>query len=193
MLPGVGPVLVVAVEAPTFHLVVEPGEAGESAALFGDAAGALLLRGEAAGPGSLPLVDVGLGVDGAGGSLLRVEGSARTGVRVNMEGVRLAGRVVETMARLVREAVQDGRGSLDGLAGVIVHSGNGRMADLVARQLGLPPERIWSQTTATGNLGSASLLAAWQGHRHEVIGPVAWAAVGAGLVAGWALTGTVGG
>ncbi len=189
LMPRVGPVLIVAVEAPTFYLTVEPGDAGESAALFGDAAGAFLVGGEAVGSGSLPLVDVGLSVDGAGGSLLRVEGSARTGVRVDMDGVRLAVRAVETMARLVREAVGEGRGSLDGLAGVIVHGGNGRMANLVARQLGLPPERVWSRTASTGNLGSASLLAAWQEHHHEARGPVAWAAVGAGLVAGWALTG----
>jgi len=190
LVPRVGPVLTVAVEAPTFHLAIEPGKAGESAALFGDAAGAFLVGGEALDSGSLPLVDVGLSVDGAGGSLLRVEGSARTGVTVAMEGVRLVSRAVETMARLVREAVSDGRGSLDGLAGVIVHGGNGRMADLVARQLDLPAERVWSRTASTGNLGSASLLAAWQEHGPEVRGPVAWAAVGAGLVAGWALTGT---
>ena len=192
LVPRVGPVLIVAVEAPTFHLIVKPGDAGEAAALFGDAAGAFLVGGEAVGSASLPLVDVGLSVDGAGGSLLCVEGSARTGVRVDMKGIRLAGRAVETMARLVREAVSDGRGSLDGLAGVIVHGGNGRMADLVARQLGLPPQRVWSRTASTGNLGSVSLLAAWQEHCHAARGPVAWAAVGAGLVAGWALTGPLG-
>jgi 3-oxoacyl-[acyl-carrier-protein] synthase-3 len=188
----VGAVLIVAVEAPSAYLVVEPGDAGETAALFGDAAGAFLVSGRATDGDALPLVDVGLTIDGAGGALLRVEISTRTGVRIDMAGVQLAARAVETMTRAVREVVRETRHTLDGLAGVIVHGGNGRMANLVARQLGLPPERVWSRTAFTGNLGSASLLAAWEAHRHEATGPVAWAAVGAGLVAGWALTGAPG-
>jgi 3-oxoacyl-[acyl-carrier-protein] synthase III len=188
----VGAVLIVAVEAPSVHLIVEPGDAGETAALFGDAAGAFLVSQRATEGSAIPLVDVGLIIDGAAGSLLRVEGSTRMGVRVGMEGVPLAARAVETMARAVREVVRETGHTLDGLAGVIVHGGNGRMADLVARQLGLAPERVWSRTAATGNLGSASLLAAWEAHRHDATGPVAWAAVGAGLIAGWALTGALG-
>jgi 3-oxoacyl-[acyl-carrier-protein] synthase III len=188
----VGLVLVVAIEAPSRHLTIEPGEAGEAAALFGDAAGAYLVSPESASPGSLAVVDLGLSVNGEDGPLLRVEGSGTSEVRVCMEGQRLASRAVEEMARGVREVAADHGLSPEGLAGVIVHGGNGRMAGLVARKLGLPRERVWSRTSETGNLGSASLLATWEGHRENVTGPVAWAAVGAGLVAGWALTDTPG-
>ena len=44
---------------------------------------------------------------------------------------------------------------------VVVHGGNGRLPLLVARQLGLPAERVWSETASTGNLGSASLPVAY--------------------------------
>jgi hypothetical protein len=87
---------------------------------------------------------------------------------------------------------------------VIVHGGNGRMPHLVALQLNLPPEKIWSQTSVTGNLGSASLPVAWAmrtspptpsptrgGGSGEGLlpGPVAWTSVGAGLTWAAALTG----
>src|SRR5204863_338391 len=43
MLPSTGNVLIVSVEAPTGHLLLRPGPAGEAAALFGDAAAACLV------------------------------------------------------------------------------------------------------------------------------------------------------
>ena len=58
---------------------------------------------------------------------------------------------------------------------------------LLSRQLRLPPDRVWSATATTGNLGSASLPVAWQTHASHC-GPVAWVAVGAGLTWGVALT-----
>jgi 3-oxoacyl-[acyl-carrier-protein] synthase III len=78
---------------------------------------------------------------------------------------------------------------LGALEAVVCHGGNGRLPELLARQLGLPPERVWSETPRTGNLGSASLPTAWAAHRPVPQGPVAWAAVGAGLTWGAAITG----
>jgi 3-oxoacyl-[acyl-carrier-protein] synthase III len=63
------------------------------------------------------------------------------------------------------------------------------MADLLARQLSMPPERVWSETATTGNLGTASLPVAWAAHQPVEAGPVAWSAVGAGMTWGAALTG----
>ena len=192
LLPQLEAILILAVEAPSVHLAIGPGEAGENAALFGDGAAACVLGRQPLGRRALPLLDVGLSADGAGAALLRVEGTALAGVRVRMEGRRLASCAVDGMAGAVRALVGEHGLSLDTLAGVIVHGGNGRMAPLVARRLGLDADRVWSQTSATGNLGSVSLPAAWAGHKHEMSGPVAWAAVGAGLTAGWILTGATG-
>jgi len=63
------------------------------------------------------------------------------------------------------------------------------MPALLARQLNLPPERVWSETAATGNLGTASLPVAWVAHQPVEAHPVVWAAVGAGLTWGAALVG----
>ena len=66
------------------------------------------------------------------------------------------------------------------LEAVYVHGGNGRLPGLLARRLGLPQERIRSDTAHTGNLGSVSLPAAWTSQPAEK-GSVVWAAIGAGL------------
>src|SRR5207245_786124 len=91
----------------------------------------------------LALLDVELGVDGAAADLLRVHGSGRGGVRILMDGPRLAGRAVETLAELVRDCAERHRLKLDDLAGVLIHGGNGRLPELVARRLGLPEEKVW--------------------------------------------------
>jgi 3-oxoacyl-[acyl-carrier-protein] synthase III len=63
------------------------------------------------------------------------------------------------------------------------------MPGLLARKLGLPPERVWSETPRTGNLGSASLPVAWASHPPQREGPAIWTAVGAGLTWGAAMVG----
>jgi 3-oxoacyl-[acyl-carrier-protein] synthase-3 len=178
--------LLIALEAPSFHLMVEPGEAGETAALFGDGVACCIASGKPL-DGSLPLVDVDLSV-AADDDLLRVEGTGRGGVRVRMDGQRLASRAVEGLAELARQMAQRHALPLTELEGVIIHGGNGRMPALVARRLGLPEDRVWSATAETGNLGSASLLVAWALRGERITGTVAWAAIGAGLTLGAALT-----
>jgi len=179
-------ILIIAVEAPSRHLHTEPGEAGEAAALFGDGTAACLATSSPEGPGALPVVDVDLSVS-EGRDLLGVAGDGRDSVHVRMDGPRLASRAVEALTELVRETAQRHKLSVEELSAVIVHGGNGRMPGLVARRLGLPAERVWSQTGETGNLGSASLPLAWA-RGAAINGPVAWAAVGAGLTLASALT-----
>jgi 3-oxoacyl-[acyl-carrier-protein] synthase III len=94
------------------------------------------------------------------------------------------------MAQSVRDLVERQGWQVDDLAAVIVHGGNGRMPNLIALQLNLPSERIWSQTANTGNLGSASLPVAWALQAEALSGPVAWTAAGAGLTWAAALTGS---
>jgi 3-oxoacyl-[acyl-carrier-protein] synthase-3 len=193
LLPQAGAVLLVAVEAPSRYLTLGPGPDGEAAALFGDGAAAGLLCAGPAGAGSLPVQDVVLAADGAAAGLLRVERSASGPVAVRMEGRALASRAVHAMAELVREVTSSRALAVTELAAVVAHGGNGRMPALLARALGLPPERVWSETPGRGNLGSASLPAAWALRRPHPRGPVAWVAAGAGLTAAAALTGPPGG
>jgi 3-oxoacyl-[acyl-carrier-protein] synthase III len=60
---------------------------------------------------------------------------------------------------------------------------------LLARKLGLPLDHVWSETSQTGNLGSASLPVAWALRQHRPHGPVIWTAVGAGLMWGATMVG----
>jgi 3-oxoacyl-[acyl-carrier-protein] synthase-3 len=188
LLPQTGCVLIVAVEAPSGLLTIKPGPAGEAAALFGDASAACVLCERPVGRAPVPLTDIWLGVDGGRGSLLRVERTEGT-VEVAMDGVALASQAVRALSDAVQHVTQSRGIRIDQLLGVAAHCGNGRMADLLARQLSMPPERVWSETATTGNLGTASLPVAWAAHQPVEAGPVAWSAVGAGMTWGAALTG----
>jgi 3-oxoacyl-[acyl-carrier-protein] synthase-3 len=184
-----GLVLVVAVEAPSRWLSVEPGPAGEAAALFGDAATACVLSSQPTGQASIPLADVAIHCDGAAADLLEVQHQPGQSIALQMDGLTLAARAVRTMAQAVQDVASSRGVTLDRVAAIIAHAGNGRMPDMLARQLGVAPARIWSETGHTGNLGSASLPVAWKA-RGGVQGPAIWVAVGAGLVWGTALSGT---
>jgi 3-oxoacyl-[acyl-carrier-protein] synthase III/acyl carrier protein len=182
-------VLVLAIEAPSRWLATKSGAAGEAAALFGDGAAGCLLTGRPAGPSPLGLLDVVLETDGGAGGLLGVAHSPERGFELVMDGPALAQRAVRAMARAVRQMA--GRHGLEvaDLDAVVMHGGNGRIPALLARCLGLPPERVRSATANAGNLGSASLPAAWAagrpagGSRPAVV----WTAAGAGLQWGAAL------
>ncbi len=185
LVPRVGPVLVMAVEAPSQFLSLEPGQAGEHAALFGDGAAAVLLCMQPRGNGPVCLADVTLGALGAAGDCLRVQ-QTNGAITLHMDGRALASRAIRMMVQAVRQLVDRQGLAISQLRGVVAHAGNGRMATLLARQLQFPPERVWSATATTGNLGAASLPVAW--HLHPpAAGPVIWVAVGAGLTWGAAL------
>jgi 3-oxoacyl-[acyl-carrier-protein] synthase-3 len=187
LLPAAGHVLLVAVEAHSRWLMVRPGPAGEAAALFGDGAAACVLSAEPLGKDSLPLVDVVVRAQGDKDHLLRVR-HVSDGAELEMKGTALAGVAVRAMAGAVEDVVRRHGLTPADLTAVVVHGGNGRMPALVARVLGIPPERVASRTAETGNLGSASLPVA-----HAALaparGPLVWAAVGAGLLWGAALFG----
>ncbi len=187
LLSEMAAVLVIAIEAPSRWLSLSPTPVGESAALFGDAAAACLLTSEPAGANSLLVRDIVLGTDGAASPLLRVEMTASCGAELHMDGIALAHRAVRTMADAVGNLCTRNGLTVDQLAAVIAHGGNGRMPALLARRLNLQPQLIWSETARTGNLGSASLPVAWSARTPSVSHPVVWTAVGAGLQWGAAL------
>jgi 3-oxoacyl-[acyl-carrier-protein] synthase-3 len=182
-------VLVVAVEAPTRLLEIRPGPAGEAAALFGDASAASVLATRPTGREAVPLKSIWLGTDGTLRHLLHLERNESGAPEIQMTGVELAGRAVDTMAQAVTDLARlHGLGVAD-LTAVVAHGGNGRLPALLALKLSLPPERVKSETPRTGNLGSASLPVAWAALDPKPSGLVVWTAVGAGLTQGAALFG----
>lgn len=188
MLSSVGVVLILAVEAPTRYLTVEPGVAGEAAALFGDGAAACIVAAEPMDAAALPLREVVLGADGSATALVRPVLGPSGKVELMMEGKALATRALAAMTETVAALLQAHALRVSDLRACVVHGGNGRMPPLLARRLGLPPERVRSLTPTTGNLGSASLPAAWA-ESAITLGPAIWVGVGAGLTWGAALLG----
>lgn len=189
LLPQVGTVLVLAMEAPSRYLSLQPGPAGEAAALFGDAAAACVLSSQPTGTESVVVNEISLGTDGGAGRFIQVRPSKTGVVEVHLEGCALANRATGTMAQTVRELLQRNEMTLEDVCAVVAHWGNGRLPAMLARLLGLPIERVWSATERTGNLGSASLPAAWAAHAPQPQRPVVWTAVGAGLTWAAAVTG----
>jgi 3-oxoacyl-[acyl-carrier-protein] synthase-3 len=190
LLAQTGPVLIIAVEAPSRILRLEPGPTGDLAALFGDGAAACVLTGRRSSAHSVPVIDVALGADGSAAHLLSAD--ARDGsFSMHMDGQALAGRAVRVMADRSRALLKQHGLSLADVQAVIAHGGNGRMPALLARKLGIPPAQVWSETASAGNLGSATLPVAWAA-RKPPDGHVLWTAVGAGLTWATALTGRLG-
>jgi 3-oxoacyl-[acyl-carrier-protein] synthase-3 len=182
--------LLIAVEAPSRYLALKPGSAGEAAALFGDGAAACLIARKPLGNEAVLVNDVTLAGDGSAADLIHVAPSTGAAVEVRLRGQALSIRAMKAMGRSVRALAEKHHLQLTDLAGIVMHGGNGRFPALLARQLGLPAERIHSQTAQTGNLGAASLPVAWAALPSLPRGPVIWTAVGAGLTWGAALLGT---
>jgi 3-oxoacyl-[acyl-carrier-protein] synthase III len=182
-----GLVLVVAVEAPSRWLSIGPGPAGETAALFGDGVAACVFATSPFGPAPTAFRDVFLGADGSQGHLLQCQPRLDDCPTVRMNGAALATRAVHRMAHSVRALCAREKLEVADLQAVVAHGGNGRLPALLRRRLGLPAEAIWSESSRTCNLGSASLPVAWAARPH-VPGPEAWVAVGAGLTWGAALS-----
>jgi 3-oxoacyl-[acyl-carrier-protein] synthase III len=186
-------VLIVALEAPSRYLPLEPGAAGEAAALFGDVAAAGLLSVNRLGKASTPIGPVLLWNSGEDGGLIRVAHGSTSGATIQMQGIALAAKAIRVMAASAQEAVKKQGGSMADVAAIVAHGGNGRMPEMLARVLGIPGERVWSETAQTGNLGSASLPVAWSARGPIVDEPVVWTTAGAGLTWGAMMSGTFAG
>lgn len=182
--------LVIAIEAHSRLLLLQPGPAGEAAALFGDAAAACLFRGRAATPQSMPLIDVSLGADGGARRLIQVNQPSDGWPALELQGKALSVRAIKAMGRAVRALAEKHDRRVEDLSAVAIHGGNGRFPALFARHLGILDERVLSQTSMTGNLGAASLPVAWAASPSRGSGPAIWTAVGAGLTWGAALFGS---
>jgi len=189
MLPRIRSALIVTLEAPSQYLLLEPGEAGESAALFSDAAAACLVTADPLRADSTPFSAVVLGVDGSGHDLIQLHQSKTGSVHLRMQGQTLAARAIHAMMHAVMDCAKRHSLTPGDLHAVVAHGGNGRMPALLARQFGLAPERVWSETAATGNLGSASLPVAWHAHQPAPDRAIIWTSVGHGLTWGSVLSG----
>ncbi len=131
--------------------------------LFGDGAGAVVLeRGEAGAPGALE--SFVLRSDGSLASLLYCGGPAAPAILgppadpvIVMDGRNVFRQAVTAMSQAAAEAVRKAGLTVADIALCVPHQANIRIIDAVARNLGLPTERVFLNLDRYGNTSSASI------------------------------------
>ncbi|MEU6406533.1 beta-ketoacyl-ACP synthase 3 [Streptomyces sp. NPDC046985] len=120
--------------------------------LFGDAAGAVVLRrGGADEAGALgPVV---LGSDGTGADLIR---ASRPGA-LHVEGADVFRHAVDRMSTASRQAATAAGWDVMDIDRLVPHQANSRITSFVARQLGVPDDRRLGNVGGVGNTGAASI------------------------------------
>lgn len=149
-------VLVVAAE--TYSRIVDPADRS-TAILFGDGAGAVVLRsGPPDEPGALLAYD--LGSDGTGAHLIRIPGAREqaTGERwFAMSGRKVYLQAIDGMAQSTLRVLKDCGWSPETLDQLVPHQANARIMEALAKRLDLPPERVVCELARTGNTAAASI------------------------------------
>ncbi|WP_326752625.1 ketoacyl-ACP synthase III [Streptomyces hirsutus] len=120
--------------------------------LFGDGAGAVVLRRGSAGEAGA-LGPVVLGSDGTGADLIR---AASPGA-LHLDGSDVFRHAVDRMSIASRQAATAMGWGLADVDRLAPHQANSRITSFVARQLGIPDDRRLSNIAETGNTGAASV------------------------------------
>jgi 3-oxoacyl-[acyl-carrier-protein] synthase-3 len=175
--PAYGTVLVAAAEKMSGPALAEPLDRNV-AILFGDGAGACLVSSE---PGGLEIVDSILHSDGAYAENLRLElaGPVRMDGRtvILQAARRIPGVIGELLSRQGVEAAS--------IRAFLMHQANRNLTDRVAKALGVPAPRFFSNIQRYGNTSSASMLIAASEWREQVTPEagdwICFAAFGAGF------------
>ncbi|MGI6678487.1 MAG: beta-ketoacyl-ACP synthase III [Dehalobacterium sp.] len=155
---------VLVVGAETLSRIVD-WEDRNTCVLFGDGAGAAVLRPEERGKGLLSFY---LGADGSGGDLLKVPagGAARPASHetvenklhcMSMNGQEVYKFAVRVMGSAALAALEKASLNKDDVAYVVPHQANMRIVEAAMRRLGLPMEKAFINLTKYGNMSSASI------------------------------------
>ncbi len=170
-----GDVLVIGAEK--MSAVIETGALDPNTAiLFGDGAGAVLVS---ARPGSWEIMDAVLHSDGQFRDSLAFDWSAplrMNGLSVILQATRKLPSSIEEVLARQKVAAADVRVFL-------LHQANQNLLVRVAKSLGVPAERVYSNVARYGNTSSASMLiaAAEWSQTNPGPGPVVFSAFGAGF------------
>jgi 3-oxoacyl-[acyl-carrier-protein] synthase-3 len=132
--------------------------------LFGDGAGAVLLRASKE-PGVLSST---MGSDGSGAGLLTISGGGsrrRSNGRLasngddflRMNGAQIYRWATQMMARAAEKVIAASGLKLDQVDLFIPHQANIRIMENTAKRLGLPPERVFANVGQYGNTSAASI------------------------------------
>lgn len=119
--------------------------------LFGDGAGAVLLRAEDE-PGERGILSTHLHSDGRHGDILQVEGGM-----VRMAGREVFRHAVSKLASAVDEALAANSLAKADVQWLVPHQANLRIIDAMGRKLGLPAERVVVTVDRHANTSAASI------------------------------------
>jgi 3-oxoacyl-[acyl-carrier-protein] synthase III len=147
--------------AETFSRILDWNDRG-TCVLFGDGAGAIVLKGE---QGKGTSADSGvlanaLHSDGRQHDILYVDGgpsSTRTTGLLRMEGKEVFKHAVVNMATVVGEVLAKAGLEAKDIDWLVPHQANKRIIDSTGRKLGLPPERVVITVDKHANTSAASI------------------------------------
>lgn len=125
--------------------------------LFGDGAGAVVLRGEV---GEAGILASALHADGRHNGLLYVDGGpSTTGTvgKVRMKGSEVFRHAVTNLASVMGEVLAKVGLSATDIDWVVPHQANARILDATARKLGLPSEKVIITVDQHANTSAASV------------------------------------
>ena len=142
--------------AETFSRILD-WEDRTTCVLFGDGAGALVLRAE---QGERGILATKLHADGRHNDLLFVDGGpSTTGTvgKLRMKGREVFRHAVVNLAEVMGEVLGDAGLSSADVDWVVPHQANARILDATARKLGLPPEKVVVTVDRHANTSAASV------------------------------------
>ncbi len=125
--------------------------------LFGDGAGAIVLRGE---EGERGILATSLHADGRHNGLLYVDGGpSTTGTvgKLRMKGREVFRHAVTNLASVLTEVMIRAGATVDDIDWVVPHQANARILDATARKLNLAPEKVIVTVDQHANTSAASV------------------------------------
>lgn len=155
---------VLVIGSETFSRIVDWTDRSTSV-LFGDGAGAVLLR---AGEGAYGIQASTLGSDGTGADLLHIPAggsklpASMQTIQDKLHVVRMDGRevfrfAVNVLPKMTEKVVADAGWSLDDLDLLVAHQANERIIHAAAKSLGLPESKVYLNVHRYGNTSAASI------------------------------------
>ena len=125
--------------------------------LFGDGAGAIVLKAE---EGERGILSTKLHADGRHNELLFVDGgpsTTQTVGKLRMKGREVFRHAVVNLAEVLNEVLADVGLETSDIDWVVPHQANARILDATARKLGLPPEKVIVTVDRHANTSAASV------------------------------------
>ena len=140
----------------TFSRILDWDDRG-TCVLFGDGAGALVLKAE---DGDRGILATRLHADGRHNELLYVDGGpSTTGTvgKLRMKGREVFRHAVKNLADVLREVLAAADLTPADVDWVVPHQANARIHDATAKKLGLPPEKVVVTVDRHANTSAASV------------------------------------